>query len=268
VNLVPWNYLSLSSTYGGAKVHGPIMSNGKEYLDYDVGFFNTQSFHSLELTDKKQVMGRLTWYPMGTTKDRTGFGVTVFEDYGSNGQLPDAHSTPDYRFAAIAHYQTHDNGYELAGEFDAGHNAFSTGNLFSGVGPSGSTYATFSSLASAILAGGGTHQRGFDVFGHARLGHSPFTLFGMYEYFQPNSHVKPDPLDFERTVFGISYKFNKYFTVALDDQNLNYTQSISNLSASQIAMFSPSLAAANPNGIDNPVPQGTNAVFVNMMFNY
>ncbi|HEV2245132.1 MAG TPA: hypothetical protein VGW37_00640, partial [Terriglobia bacterium] len=31
--LVPWNYLSLSSTYDGVKLHGPLEWNGKEYLD-------------------------------------------------------------------------------------------------------------------------------------------------------------------------------------------------------------------------------------------
>ncbi len=274
VNLVPWNYLSLSSTYVGAKVHGPITLNGKEYLDYDLGAFNTASFHSIEQSDKKQFMGRLTWYPFGTKKDRTGFGVTVFDDYGYNGKTPDTRSTALYRFSALAHYQSPKKGYEIAGELDLGRNAFSLGNFYSGVGPGdafglGPTpYATWNSLAAAILAGDHTRQRGYDLFGHARIWNSPFKLFGMYQFFQPNTNIKPNPLDFARTVVGIAYKYNEHFEVALDNQNLNYTKSQFLMPASQIQTFSSSLATANPNGIPNPVPQSTNALFLDLMFNY
>ncbi len=263
VNLVPWNYISLSSTYGGIKIHGPIMINGKEYLDYDLGAFNTQSFHSLELTDKKQVMGRLTWYPMGTTKDRTGFAITVFEDYGSNGKLPDTHSTPDYRFATVGSYQTHDKGYLIAGEFDLGRNVFSTGNLFSGVGPvAGGPYDSLNTLSAAILAGDRTKQRGYAVFGHARLGgsSSPWALFGMYQFWQPNTNVSNDPLDFERIVGGISYRFNKHLDFAVDSQNLIYTKS-------QFT-FPAGVLSGVTTAIPNAVPDSTNAIFFNMQFNY
>lgn len=263
VNLVPWNYLSLSSTYGGFKVHGPIEFNGKEYLDYDLGVFNTASFHSLELTDKKQVMGRLTWYPVGTTADRTGFGLTVFEDYGYNTKTPDTHSTPGYRFATFAHYQTHNKGYLIAGEFDMGRNVFSTGNMFSGVGPvAGGPYGDLNTLASAILAGDRTKQRGYAFFGHARLGgeKSPWSLFGMYEFWQPNTNVNNDPLDFHRVVGGISYSFSKYLDLALDSQNLIYSHSQFTFPANELH----SITTAIPNA----VPDNTNAIFLNMQFNY
>jgi hypothetical protein len=274
VNLTPWNYLSLSSTYVGGRVHGPVMVNGKEYLDYDLGVFNTASFHAIEQNDKKQVMGRLTWYPAGTTVDRTGMGLTVFEDYGYSTKTPDTPSIPLYRFAALAHYQSHDDGYGIAGEFDLGRNAFSTGNLFSGVGPAdefglGPTpYATWDALARAILAGDRTRQRGFAFFGHARLGASPFTVFGMYEYFQPNTNVQNNPLDFAHIVAGVSYRYNQHLTLALDSQNLIYTKSQFTFPASQLATLSSSLAAENPNGIPNAVPKNTNAIFLNMLFNY
>ncbi len=275
VNLVPWNYLSLSSTYTGITLHGPIEFNGKEYLDYHLGVFNTASFHAIETNDKKQAMGRLTWYPFGTSSDRAGFGVTAFENYGYNTRTPDTKSTPLNRLAVLAHYQSHSKAYLIAGEYDLGRNAFSTGNLFSGASPGDLVglgpipFATFSSLASALLAGDRTRQQGFDSFGHARLGHTPFSLFGMYQYFQPNTHISgTNPLDFQRTVGGISYKYNEHFEFSVDDQNLNYLRKQFTISAAQIATFSPSLAAANPNGIANAVPNGTNAIFVNLLFNY
>lgn len=263
VNLVPWNYISLSSTYDGLKVHGPIEFNGKEYLDYDLGVFNTASFHSLELTDKKQVMGRLTWYPVGTTADRTGFGLTAFEDYGYNTKTPDTHSTPDYRFAALAHFQTHDKGYLIAGEFDMGRNAFSTGNMFSGVGPvAGGPYGDLNTLSSAILAGDRTKQRGYAFFGHARLGgeKSPWALFGMYQFWQPNTNVNNNPLDFHRVIGGISYSFSKNLDLALDSQNLIYSHSQFTFPANELPSITTPIA--------NAVPDNTNAIFFNMQFNY
>ena len=275
VNLVPWNYLSLSSTYTGVTLHGPIQINGKEYLDYHLGVFNTASFHAIEQNDKKQVMGRLTWYPFGTTSDRTSLGFTVFEDYGYNTKTPDTTSTPLNRLAVLVHFQDHAKRFLIAGEYDLGRNAFGTGNLFSGAGPADefglgpSPYATFDALARAILAGDRTRQQGFDFFGHARLGKSNFSLFGMYQYFQPNTNISgTNPLDFQRIIGGISYKFNDHFEFAVDSQNLKYTHGQFNMSAAQIATFSPSLAAANPGGIPNAVPDDTNAVFLNLLFNY
>ncbi|HUY81047.1 MAG TPA: hypothetical protein VMU92_04935 [Acidobacteriaceae bacterium] len=270
VNLTPWNYLSLSSTYTGAEINGPIMHNGKEYLDYQIGAFNTASFHSIEQNDKKQAMGRVTWYPLGTKIDRTGLGFTIFENYGYNTKTPDTKSTPLNRLAILGHYQSPKKGYELVGEYDLGRNAFSTGNMFSGAGPTSTgAYAAFNSLASAILAGDKTRQQGFAFFGHAQLGKSPFKLFGMYHYFEPNTKISgANPLNFARTVGGISYAYNKHLTFALDDQNLTYTHGQFNMTAQQIASFSPSLAETYPDGIPNVVPGSTNAIFMNMQFSY
>jgi hypothetical protein len=225
--LVPWNYLSLSSTYVGAKLHGPIEMNGKEYLDYDLGVFNTASFHAFETNDKKQVMARLTWYPLGTTLDRTSLGFTVFENYGYNSKFPSQVSTPLNRLAVLAHFQSHSKAYQAVFEYDLGRNAFSTGNLFSGTGPvavvPGDQFDTFSTLAATILGGTHTRQQGFDFFGHAKLGKSPFALFGLFQYFQPNTNFAgTNPLDFSRTVGGISYRVNEHFDFAIGDENLTY----------------------------------------------
>ncbi len=248
--LTPWNYLSLSSTYVGAKLHGPIEVNGKEYLDYDIGVFTTASFHSTETNDKKQAMGRLSIYPFGTKTDRTGLGFTIFENYGYNTKLPSQVSTPLNRLALLAHYQTHDKAYQIAFEYQLGRNATSAGNMFSGDGPpSGDPLGT---LAGTVLGGTSTRQQGFDVYGHARLGHSPFSLWGLFQDFQPNTHFQPaslgltdNPLDFERTVGGIAYKVTDHFDFAFGDQNLHWK---------------------HPQGM---VPGGdTNAIVIWTQFNY
>ncbi len=276
VYLVPWNYLSLSSTYTGVTLHGPIEFNGKEYLDYHIGVFNTASFHAIETSEKKQAMARLTWYPFGTTTDRTGLGVTGFENYGYNTKSPDTASTLLNRIAVLLHYQSPSKAYLIAGEYDLGRNAFSTGNFFSGAGPADALglattptpYAKFSSLTSALLGGNDTRQEGYAVFAHARLGHTPFTLFGLYQYFQPNTRISgTSPLDFQRIVAGISYKYNDHFELAIDGQNLNYLHKQSTMTPAQIAPFSPSLAAANPGGIQN-ILTDTNVIFLNLQFSY
>ncbi len=82
VNLVPWNYMGLSSTYTGVSVHGPIRFNGKQYIDYDLGVFNNASFHHFERINQKQVMARLSFYPMGANSRFGGLGFTAFIDNG------------------------------------------------------------------------------------------------------------------------------------------------------------------------------------------
>jgi TolA-binding protein len=229
--LTPWNYLGFSSTYSGAKIHGPIEMNGKEYLDYDLGVFNTANFHNLETNDKKDAMVRLTWYPFGTTADRTGFGLTFFENYGYNTKLPSQVSTPLNRLSALAHYQTLNKAYQIVFEYQLGRNAVGTGNIFSGTGApgAGGPYDAFNSAAGSVLSGTHTRQQGFNFFGHARLGNSPFQVFGLFQYFQPNTNFVPssigrtdNPLDFERTVGGITYKVTNQFDVSFGDQNFHW----------------------------------------------
>ena len=274
VNLTPWNYLSLSSTYDGALADGPVFVHGKEYLDYQIGVFNNAVFHAIEQSEQKQVMGRLSYYPFGTQPKNgytlTGFGLTVFNDYGYNSVTPDTKATADDRFEVLAHYQTRDERYLIAGLYDWGRNAFGAGNMFSGAGPTSTgTYATFNSLASALLAGRNTQQRGYAVFGHAPFGKSPLAIFGMVNGFQPNTKINgTNPLDFVRTIAGISYQYNNSLIFALDDQNLTYVHSQFNMTSAQIATFSSSLAAQYPSGIANVVPDSTNAIFINVQFSY
>jgi hypothetical protein len=275
VNLTPWNYLSLSSTYTGLKLHGPIEFHGKQYLDYEIGAFNNSSYHAYEVGDKKQVMARLSYYPFGAVSKYQGLGLTGFVDYGYKDTAPDMNTkVPITRVAALVHYESKSGDYGIAGEYDYGRNAFSVGNLFSGSGPAdafglGPTpYATFNSLAAALLAGTHTNQRGFDFFGHARIAKSPFYLFGMFEQFNPNTNVETNPLDFRTVIGGVSYHYGKYWQFALDSQNILYYHSQFTFPASELAQFSSSLAASNPNGIPNAVPDNTNAIFFNVLFNY
>jgi hypothetical protein len=178
------------------------------------------------------------------------------------------------RTAALAHYTSPHNGYQLAFEYDFGRNAFSLGNLFSGAGPQDAfglgitPYAGMTDLAGSVLAGTHTQQKGFDFFGHADIPGTKFTLFGMYEFFQPNTNVPSNPLDFHRFIAGINYTYNKHLRFAVDSQNVLYARSQFTYPASSIAQFDPKLAAANPGGIPNAVPPDVQAIFLNMEFSF
>jgi hypothetical protein len=256
-SLVPWNYLSLSSTHAGVKLHGPIKSNGKTIMDYEVGAFDSGSFHNLELASEKQVMGRLSVYPMGAKGRFGGLGFTGFVDYGFQNVTPDSTNHELYRVATLVHYTNDRVG--IAGEWDYGLNAFGVGNLFSGSGPPEafgilavppSGGAALAAEAKSIL-NFQAQQQGFDFFGHVNIPHSPVSIFGLYQYFQPNTNVSKDPLDFERIVAGIAIKYNSHLRFAIDSQNLIYTHS-------QFTF----------NGIPNAVPTNINALFANFELNY
>lgn len=274
-SLVPWNYLSLSSAQTGIKLQGPIEFNGKQYLDYSIGVFTNASFRQLEQSEKKQVMARLTVYPFGAKSNYDGLGFTGFYNYGYTNVAPDTDiNFPLYRVAALAHYTFKKNAYGIAGEFDLGRNAFTSGNFFSGGGPQdefgvGTTpFAGFDALVKALQNGNGTKQKGYAAFGHAQIPGTPFTLFAMYHFFLPNTQVDKNPLDFHRIVGGVSYKVNDRLRFALTSQNLIFRHSQFTFPASELAKFSPSLAAANPNGIPNAVPNRVQAIFANVELNF
>ncbi len=274
VNLVPWNYLSLSSSQVGVSLNGPILSNGKQYIDYQIGVFNDVNFHQFEQSEQKQFMARVSYYPLGAASRFQGFGVTGFYDHGYTNAAPDAGAFPVVRGATLAHYTTPNNGALIAFEYDWGKNAFGTGNLYSGAGPAdvfgvGTTgFAGMSKLSQAVLASPSSKQRGFDVFGRANLPNTKFAVFGTYQYFQPNTDVPTDPFDFHRIVAGVAYKINPRLRLAINSQNLVYSHSQFTYPAASIALFSPLLAAANPNGIDNAVPTGIKAAFVSFEFTF
>jgi hypothetical protein len=275
VNLVPWNYLSLSSTQLGLSMQGPVKFNGKTYADYDFGVYNNASFHAFENTSTKQVMGRITAYPFGSDWRFQGLGLTGFYDYGYGNATPDtaqqvetlkgndAHIT---RIAALVHYAAEQ--WNVAGEFDYGNNAFSgPSNLWSGSGPADAfgfptgpsltkpqawnpncstahpCYSIFNSFGpstnaqEAILGNGQAREIGFDMFGHYHIPSTPLTAFGMYEWFMPNDKFADDPLDFQRFIVGVSYQVNEFLRFAVDSQNVLFYHNQQSIPVSTLQKF-------------------------------
>jgi hypothetical protein len=270
VSLVPWNFISLSSTTTGVSLNGPIKgSNGKQYLDYQVGVFNNANFHQIENAENKTVMARASLYPMGASSRFDGLGLTGFIDYGYNNKIPSSPSFPVVRAAALAHYMSPHNGAQVAFEYDFGRNAMTAGNLFGGSGvPAGTRFVGTNDLANAILGMQDAKQQGYDVFGHVNLGTSKWALFGLYQYWQPNTNVPDNPLDFHRVVAGISYTFNKNVRLAVDSQDVLYKNSQFTYPSATLASFSPATAAKYPAGVPNAVPPSVKAVFMNMEFTF
>jgi len=312
VTSVPWNYLGLSSAQLGVAINGPIQHNELTYADYGVGAFTNAKYYQFEQTNTKQFMGRLSVYPFGSAWDTQGLGLTGFYNYGYNNTSPDngsintgfgpnpsafghvanAHLT---RWAALLHYTAEQWG--IVGEYDQGHNSFPGANLFTGNGPSvfftppasastsGGTsspytvpYYNFSALTAALLGNSRTVQQGFDIFGHLHIPETPFRLIGLFQWFEPNSKVNRDPLDFYRYMVGVEWQINEFVRLAVDTQNLNfyhgqepfstaYANSFANVflpvpntKTGKGATFKP------PTSIADPVPRDTHAVELNLEF--
>ncbi len=280
VNLTPWNYLSLSSTQQGLSIQGPIKFNELQYVDYDAGVYNNASFHTYENTNTKQVMGRVSVYPFGAKWKYDGLGLTGFYDYGWGNVTPDTFTTGNpipmapfyrasqahsYRLAALIHYST--EWWSLAFEYDQGHNAFASGNLFSSAAPAGQ-YANNNTLATALLNNGRAVEQGYDVFGHLHIPETPFTLFGMLEEFEPNTKVDLNPFDFYRWVVGISYQYNEFLRISLNTQNLSYYHDQFNFSEAYANTFAPVFTKAPITSVPNSVFRDDHSIFLNLEFNY
>lgn len=278
VNLVPWNYLSLSSTQIGLSMKGPIKFHEKQYVDYDFGVYNNTSFSGAEKANTKQFMARVSIYPFGGRSRFDGLGLTGFWDYGFSNQTPDVtsgngKSESTRRFAALLHYSA--EKWNLAGEFDYGHNAYNRNNMFSGSGPAdafglGPTpFAPISALADALQNQGRSVQEGFDFFGHYDILDSPFSVFGMFESWFANTKANVNPFDFQRFVVGMSYKYNKYLRFALDSQNLLYYHDQFTFPGAEFATFSPT--DAKPfltTGVPDSVMRDIHSIFLNVEFAY
>jgi hypothetical protein len=314
VTSTPWNYLGLSSAQFGIGISGPIKFNELEYVDYAVGAFTNAKYSQLEQSNTKQAIGRVSFYPFGAAWDDQGLGLTGFYDYGYNNNPPDngslntgfgpnstafghvasAHLT---RWAAILHYTAEEWG--IAGEYDQGHNSFPGANLFTGNGPSvfftapstatsaGGTsspysvpYYNFSAMTAALLGNSRTVQQGFDVFGHLHVPETPFRLIGLFQWFEPNTKVDRDPLDFYRYMVGVEWQVNEFLRIAIDTQNLEFYHDQEPFSTAYANKFgnvflpvpdTKSGAAkgatfAPPKNITDPVPRDTHAVELNLEF--
>ena len=302
VNLTPWNYYSLSSGQAGLSIQGPIKYGERTYVDYDLGVYNNANFHAFEQSNTKQTIDRVTVYPFGALWRFDGLGITGMYNYGYGNVTPDIANLPAAlkgpqshieRIAALLAYTT--ETWQLAGEFDYGHNAFNSGNMFSGSGPGDAfgfptcvtkpsggsctgptvTYPGWSditTLNAALLNNGRAAEEGFAFFGHYHIPTTPLTVFGMFNWWQPNIHVDKDPFDFQRFVVGLAYQYNEYLRFAIDSQNLLYYHSQFGfptdeaLKFNSAAKFSP--FAPKGGAITGPVFPDMHAVFLNVEFAY
>jgi hypothetical protein len=308
VNLVPWNYYSLASGQAGIAIAGPIKFGEKSFVDYELGVYNNASFHAFEQTNTKETIDRVTVYPFGALWRFDGLGISGLYNYGYGNVTPDTANIPAAlkgpqshieRIAALLHYTT--ETWQLAGEFDYGHNAFNTGNFYSGAGPgdafgiptcvttpaataeasctgpAGTTvkypgWYDVTTLSQALLNNGRAAEEGFAFFGHYHIPTTPVTVFGMFNWWQPNIHVDKNPFDFQRFVVGVAYQYNEYLRFALDTQNVLYYHNqfafpvAEALQFNNKSVYSP-IAIANK-AITGPVFPDMHSIFLNVEFAY
>jgi hypothetical protein len=302
---VPWNYLGLPASQIGISMGVPFKSGEKTYVESEFGAFTNATYRQLEQTDTKQVIARLSAYPFGALWRYDGLGITGFYDYGYGNTTPDQSSIPAAlkgpnaritRVAALIHYTAPQ--WQLAGEFDFGHNAFATGNLWSGSGPGDAFgfptcqptqtapntctspktppglgtpgFADTTTLAQALLNNGRSNQQGLDFFGHYHIPTTPLTVFGLFQWVLPNTKVGTNPFDFQRWVVGISYQYNEYLRFAIDSQNLDFYQSQFNFPRVEALRFN-SAAKFTPlskNFIADVVPRDIHAFYLDVEFDY
>ena len=281
VTLVPWNWVSLSSSQLGIQFTGPIKLGPEklQYVDYGIGVYNNATYKQYELTNTKQFMSRISVYPLGAKWRFDGLGLTWYFDYGYGDVAPNVALTKPFfqapqahfmRQAFLVHYTAENWG--IIGEFDLGHNAFSSGNLFSGSAPStaaGSTYIPFNTMATGFLNNGRTVQNGFNLMGHYHIPHTPFTTFGLWSLWHPNTKVQTNPLDLQRWVVGVQWQVNEYLRFAIDSQNTSYYHSQTNMSEAYVNSFVPGLfSKPGSKVVPDAVPWDTHSIFLNMEFNY
>ncbi len=310
VNLTPWNYYSLSSGQAGISIAGPIKSGEKMYADYEFGVYNNANFHQFEQSDTKQTINRVSIYPFGALWRFDGLGISGLYNYGYGNVSPDLGNVPNAlkgpqshieRIAALLHYTT--ETWQVAGEFDYGHNAFNTGNMFSGAGPSdafgipscvtkpqvtttagcaapvpaGTTYIypgwyDVTTLNQALLNNGRAAEEGFAFFGHYHIPTTPLTVFGMFNWWQPNIHVDKDPFDFQRWVIGLAYQYNEYLRFAIDTQNVHYYHGQFAFPVAEALQFNSaskySPVALKNKAITGPVFPDMHSIFLNVEFAY
>jgi hypothetical protein len=279
VYLSPWNYLGLSSSQIGLQFAGPVKPFGSEktYLEYGVGVYDNGNFNTPEQTNTKQVMGRLTAYPFGSSWRYQGLGLTGFYNYGYGNVAPDIGSVPTLLKGSIAHFTRMSailsyaaEQWNVLGELDYGQNAFQLSNLYKGSGPldafgtptgtpltSGkhfgntckpvstgtpcypiaNSYGPQTAAYQAILGNGRARELGVDFLGHYHIPGTKLTAFGLFQWFLPNDNLRKDPLDFQRFVVGVSYQYNEYLRFALDSQNLLFYHDQFSLPVSYLSKF-------------------------------
>lgn len=137
------------------------------------------------------------------------------------------------------------------------------------------TFGPQADAQTAILNNGQAQQEGFDFFGHFHIPETPVTLFGMFQWLQPNTQFSNDPLDFYRWVFGISYQYNEYLRFAIDSQNISFYHSQQSIPISVLKPFGYAPGGTfngqqlpKTGSIPDMVQRDTHSIFANVEFSY
>ena len=76
-------------------------------------------------------------------------------------------------------------------------------NSFASYGPQTAVYR-------AIPQNGRARNIGLDFFGHFNIPNTRLSVFGLFQWFMPNDNITENPLDFQRFIVGVAYRYNEY----------------------------------------------------------
>ncbi len=142
-------------------------------------------------------------------------------------------------------------------------------NVFGSYGPQTAVYR-------AILQNGRERNIGLDFFGHFNIPNTKLSLFGMFQWFMPNDNITENPLDFQRFIVGIAYRYNEYLRFAIDSQNTSYYHNQFGIPVGAAEGFGYTTGTFNGRHvpsiktftIPNLVPSDTHSIFANVEFAY
>ncbi|MFW0883758.1 hypothetical protein ACMCNP_01670 [Candidatus Acidulodesulfobacterium sp. H_13] len=240
----PYGFLGVTSTQPGISITGRYKTDGRVYMAYNAGFFNSGGWHNNEEAEQKSPQIRLDIYPFGADSKLNGIGISGYYAWAQqNTFFPAGENHPTARAAAILHYKTPDSVIVL--QYDYAINQLGGfGNInnskgsWCGIGANTSSPGVYGcNLSGASLPfnpsklGTSPHntEHGLDAFGYYNIPNSKFGLFGLiqrYYYSTPQTDSANfkygNPYDFQRVVAGIGYHFNKHITFAIDEQNYRF----------------------------------------------
>ncbi len=272
----PWGFLNVTSTQAGLGVSGKLRSNGRIYLAYNAGFFNSAAFHANEDVDQKSPQARLTFYPLGTDSGLNGISISGYyawaegsSNFEGNNGYPG--NIPETRVSGVLDYKIPQGNIALQYDYalnltvapGAGESVDNNSYCgIEGVPPTYGCYTIGTEPSIASLYNGHTTEHGYDAFGYYNIPNSKFGFFGLiqrYYYATANYNAtgnglpSGNPFDFQRGVVGVAYHLNSHVTLTADWQNYQYLY----------AKDYRDLPAANPNYLDYGQWMGqTNAYFL------
>ncbi|MCL4497808.1 MAG: hypothetical protein M1412_08210 [Deltaproteobacteria bacterium] len=240
----PWGFLGVTSTQAGLGISGKFRANGKIYMAYNAGFFNSAAFHANEDVAQKSPQARISFYPFGADSNLDGLGISGYYAWSESNNFEGItdNNYPTTRVSAILDYKTpqglialqydwaKNQNYGFANSNDGGSWCGTSNTGLYYCNPAGASYPFSPSIGAVgnTLPSQNT-EHGIDAFGYYNIGNTKFSVFGLIQrwYIETPPSLGGampygNPYNFQRGVLGIGYHLNSHITLAIDNQNYQF----------------------------------------------